>query len=89
MRTDSLRVMPDKLEIGNVKARTPRHVPFLAVKYKLRGVRLKHSRNIPERYNLLLWMGNKYWVNIYSTHSGEYLKVDVYDKAGIEFGKLY
>lgn len=56
-------------------------IPFLAVKYRLKGVSLKHNREIPERYPFYIYYGQTYWVDIYSTYSGEYVKVDLYSSA--------
>ena len=59
-------------------------IPFLAVKYRLKGVSLKHQpddRSIPQKYPFYMYYGQKYWVDIYSTYSGEYVKVDVYQNS--------
>lgn len=56
-------------------------VPHLAVKYKLKGVksRIRYSEK-PDRYSIGLHLGQIYEVEIFSTFSGEFVKVDVFHR---------
>ena len=56
-------------------------VPHLAVKYKLKGVksRIRYSEK-PDRYSIGLHLGKIYEVEIFSTFSGEFVKVDVFER---------
>ena len=50
------------------------NIKFLAVRYQLKGVSLKHQYSIPDRYPFHLYYGKNYWVDIYSTYSGDLVK---------------
>ena len=55
-------------------------VPHLAVKYKMKGIksRIKYTEG-PDRYSIGIHMGKMYDVEIFSTASGEFVKVDVFE----------
>lgn len=52
--------------------------PWLAIKYRIQGVQLRHENNL-RRYQNGFHLGKFYTVDIYSTYTGEVVLADVYD----------